>query len=294
MMMGSIEVNRTRLLIGMLIALVGSLSIHVVMLQVLGIPFPEFDGVSPWAPFLNTGLSVLSVIIFYSLARPRLVQFPMVIQYLVVFLLYAMLKESFRGILINGVVTTGWEFDIVAGLPSLASAFVLTSLVVLLTPRLDALWMKVTAASAIAAFVIFAVRPLVRSAFAPALRAAAPLNHADVYAFPYGWHVLLPAYITYAEPVIACTLLAALIWQALSTRIEVRLMQFVLIILLVRGMLLPTLIYSFYSKLPLLSAMLSQSQFLFETIALGLLTAGAWQLSTSSTSLDRSASESIT
>jgi hypothetical protein len=40
------EVNWPMLLIGMLMTLVVSLSIHVVMLQVLGIPFPEFAGVS--------------------------------------------------------------------------------------------------------------------------------------------------------------------------------------------------------------------------------------------------------
>jgi len=46
-----------------------------------------------------------------------------------------------------------------------------------------------------------------------------------------------------------------------------------------KGMLLPTFVYSFYAKLPLSSAMLSESQFLFETIALATLSALAWQVS---------------
>jgi hypothetical protein len=50
-------------------------SIHVVMLQVLGIPYPEFARVSAWASFLNTAFSILAVIVFCSLAQPRLGRF---------------------------------------------------------------------------------------------------------------------------------------------------------------------------------------------------------------------------
>jgi len=268
-----------KLLIGMSMTLVVSLSIHVVMLQILGIPFPEFDGVSVWASFLNTMLAVLAVIIFYSLAQPRLAQISGPNRYIVVFLLYVMLKESFRGIIMNGVVTHGWGFDVVAALPGLAYAFVLTSLVVLTTPKLRGIWLKVAGAAAIAAVAMFAVRPLLCSAFAPALKAAAHLDHAEVYAFPYGWQVLVPAYLTYAEPVIACMLIAVLVWQRLSTNTLTRMLQFAALVLLIRGMLLPTFVYSFYSKAKLPIAMLSQSQFLLETLALAILTALTWQIS---------------
>ena len=47
---------------------------------------------------------------------------------------------------------------------------------------------------------------------------------------------------------------------------------------LIRGMLLPTFLYSFYSKLKLPLAMLSESQFLLETLALAVLTAIVWQV----------------
>ena len=249
------------------------------MLQVLGIPFPEFGGVKPWAVFLNTALAVLCVSIFYDYARPRLDRFSKPIIYLVVFLLYVMLKEIFRGILMNGVVTGDWLYNILAGLPSLASGFALTSLIVLIMPRLRAKWMKLVGVAAITAFMMFGIKPLLGIAFASALKIAAPVDHADLYSFPYGWQVLIPAYISYAEPVIACTLMAALIWQSLSTTTVVRFSQFILLVLLIRGMLLPTFIYSLYSKMPVASAMLSQSQFLFETIALAALTGLTWQQS---------------
>lgn len=67
-----------------------------------------------------------------------------------------------------------------------------------------------------------------------------------------------------------------------STRPALRLLQFALLVLLMRGMLLPTFVYSFYSKARLPTAMLSQSQFLFETLALAILKTIVWQFSTRS------------
>ena len=279
---GDMIVNRTSLLVGMFITLVVALSVHVYMLQVLRIPFPEFAGVSVWASLLNTSFSVLAVIIVCGLTQPYLAQLPTFARYLLIFLLYAMLRETLRGALMNGVVTKGWGYDFVAGIPGLAYAFVLTSLVLLLTPRLRGIWLRFPAAVAIAGLMIFAVRPLIGKVFAPALEAARRFDHPEVYTFPYGWHVLVPAYLTYAEPVVACMLLATLTWRGLSAKPAVRFFKFTSLVLLLRGMLIPTFVYSFYSKAKLPAAMLSQSQFLLETLTLALMTAVVWQFSTRS------------
>lgn len=263
----------------MLVTLIVSLSVHVFMLQILRIPFPDFAGISLWAPWLNTALAVFALIVVCGAAQPRLARLSKGTQCIVIFLLYAMLKESFRGILMNGVVTTGWVSSIVTGLPSLAYGFVLSSLIVFLTPVLRSLWLKVGGAAVLAGTAIFAVRPALARIFAPALKAAAHLDHPEVYSFPYGWQVLIPAYVTYAEPVIACMCVAFLVWGRLSQRSGIRILQFSLLILSIRGMLLPTFIYSFYSKEKLPTAMLSESQFLLETLALAILTAIVWQLS---------------
>lgn len=91
--------------------------------------------------------------------------------------------------------------------------------------------------------------------------------------------MLIPAYLTLAELVIACMLLAVWVWPGLSTKPGIRMLQFVALVLLMKGMLLPTFVYSFYSKTRLPLAMLSQSQFFFETLALAILTALVWQFS---------------
>jgi len=266
------QINYSSLLIGMIATLVVSLSIHVVMLQVLHVPFPEFSGVALWASWLNTTCAIFAMMIVYGLASRRLTPRPMLTQCVIFFLLYVMLKETFRGILMNGVVTTGWKFGLLSSLPSLGYSFILMSLLVVLTPFLKTPRARALGAGIIAAFGLFAVRPALSKVFAPTLAAAQHLNHDEVYPFPYGWQVLAPAYLTYAEPVIACMLIAVLIWNGLSVKPVVRLGQFCVLILLIRGMLLPTFVYSFYSKQTLRTAMLSQSQFLLETLALALLT----------------------
>ena len=262
----------------MLITLVVSLSVHVFMLQVLRIPFPDFDRVALWARLANTALAVFALIVACSAAQPRLGRFSKGAQCIIVFILYAMLKESLRGILMNGVVTRGWGFDLVAGLPSLAYAFALCTLTVSLAPALRSLSARVSGAAVLTGIATFAIRPALGILFAPALKAAAHLDHPEVYAFPYGWQVLIPAYITYAEPVIACMCLAYLIWDSLSPKAGMRILQFCFLILSIRGMLLPTLIYSFYGKAKLPVEMLSESQFLFETVALAVLTAITWHI----------------
>ena len=263
----------------MLVTLLIALSIHVIMLQVLRIPFPEFAGVSVWASLLNTALSVLALIVVCGLAEPQLARLSTVERYITIFLMYAMLREILRGILMNGVVTTAWAYNVLAGLPGVIYAFVLSSLVVFTTSRIREVWLRIFAAAAIAGLMVFAVRPLIGSALTPALKAAARFAHPEVYPFPYGWQVLLPAYVTYVEPVVACMLFAVLTWQGLSRKPVVRLIQFASLVLLLRGMLLPTFVYSFYSKARLGSAMLSQSQFLFETFTLAIMTALVWQFS---------------
>jgi len=263
----------------MLVTLILSLSVHVSMLQVFRIPFPDFEGVGLWARLCNTALAIFALIVACGAAQPRLGRFSKSAQCIIIFLLYAMLKESLRGILMNGVVTTAWGFDVVAALPGLAYAFVLSSLVVFLTPALRSLWTRVGGAAVLTGITTFAIRPALGILFAPALKAVAHLDHPEVYAFPYGWQVLIPAYMTYAEPVIACMCFAFLVWGLLSAKIGVRILEFCFLILSIRGMLLPTFLYSFYSKLKLPMAMLSESQFLLETLALAALTAIVWQLS---------------
>jgi hypothetical protein len=266
------------LLIGMAITLVVSLSFHVVMLQVLHVPYPDSSGVSRWAASVNTAFSIFATMVFYQLARLRMERISVVRQCLVVFALYAMLKETTRIMVMMSIFTTAWRYQLLAGIPGLLYYLLAGSMIVVAGRSLRGWWMKAAGAVGIAGILIFAVNPWMTRLAAPLLHAIASLDHAEVYTFPYGWKVLVPAYATFAEPTVACMLVAVLVWRRLSATPMLRMVQFVLLIMLMMGRLLPTLLFSFYLKLPLPKAVLSESQFFLEAFALAFLTAVVWQL----------------
>ena len=56
-------------------------------------------------------------------------------------------------------------------------------------------------------------------------------------------------------------------------------MQFILLIMAMKGSILPTLVYSFYQRGRLPAAFLSESQFGLEVLVMAFLTAYGWQWS---------------
>jgi hypothetical protein len=276
---GTEHANWWALIAGIIVTVIVALSVHVVMLQVLGIAFPEDGGTAAWAKFLNNGGSVVAVIFFYSVAHETLARRNLLTRCLIVFLLYATLKESFRGLIMAGYVTTAWTYATVDRLPSLLLNLVISCMVVVVTPRLRGALSKIIGGSLIAAVAIFGVRPLIGAVFGPLKQSIAYLNHDDVYQVPYGLAVLVPAYITFIEPVLSCMIIVALVWNRRSAKPLLRLVQFVALIMFMRGMVFRTFIFGFYIKSSLGAAMLSESQFALETLALAVLTALIWQYS---------------
>ena len=97
------------LFFGFLITLFISLSIHIVMLQVIGVSFPDHSTVPRIPKLLNTWFSVLALFTFYYLAKEGLSKKSVAIQTLIVFAIYAMIKESLiRANLMEGVLV--YEF----------------------------------------------------------------------------------------------------------------------------------------------------------------------------------------
>ena len=52
---------------------------------------------------------------------------------------------------------------------------------------------------------------------------------------PYGPGVLIPAYLTYAEPVVACCVMAWLSWGSLSQRPALRIARFTVLMVFLKG-----------------------------------------------------------
>jgi hypothetical protein len=268
------DVNRRRLIAGLAIAGILALSVHVVMLQVLHIPFPQ-DDPPYWARLLNIASMAIAVLIFLDLARPALEKRSFVARWLILAALLAMLRETVRGAVMAGVVTTAWTFSLAQMLVPLLLWLAIAFLCTVAAPLLRPLWSKAIGAVAIAAAALW-LSPMIGAALSPLFEALGPLAHPDVYELPYPWQVMVPAYLTFAEPVFACALIARLVWDRLPSPPALRLALFVALVLFMDTMVLRTFLFSFFGAGPLGAAMLSGSQFMLEVLVLAALTGVTW------------------
>ena len=267
-------------LIGMGVTAVLALSVHVVMLQVLNVPYPEGYPKAGWAVFCQFSLSVLGLMVFYRIARAELARFGWLARILLLFLLVSMLREALvRGPVMDGFATTAWTFSFLSNLPRLITILIVASLVVLTAPLARRLWQMLLAAVAISVLVQVLLAPQIGIAFGHILESLSYLSHDEVYKAPYGWQIELPAYITYLEPVVACFFMMALVCDGLSKRLLWGTLQFVILVLAVNTLLIRPIVYVFYAPFGPVTALLSMGQFFLESLVLALLTVCNWRFS---------------
>lgn len=102
------------------------------------------------------------------------------------------------------------------------------------------------------------------------------LDRPEVYSFPYPLSFQIPAYLMFHEPVIGAAVLASLIWDQLPGPVLVRALTLELLVAFIKGVVVMTLLFSFFMEVTPAAGMLSFAQFLFEFLALGFLTGVAW------------------
>ncbi|MEO7433844.1 MAG: hypothetical protein ABIR62_17895 [Dokdonella sp.] len=264
--------------IGLAATAVGALSVHAIMLQVFDVPFPDLSVIPGPFKLVVRIAAALALIIFWQRAASR-VEGSFLKRWGLLFVIAAMLQESLlRGPFMEGYCTTAWVFAFVGNLQKLTSIAVVAALVVVAAPRLTRVWQKVVAAAVIATFGMFIATPLIGMAMAPVMASIASLApQSEWCTLPYGPNVLIPAYLTFAEPVLACIAAAGLIWNRLSPSRALRFAQFTLLILAIKNQLLMPFIYAAFAKVPLVDAFVSESQFALEAVALALLAGVTWE-----------------
>lgn len=273
------QITWPKALLGMAITCIVSLSVHVVMLQVLNVPYPADYPTTGWPVFANLALTALALIYFYRLTTDDFARFSLPVRWLLVFILTAMLREAlFRLPIMNAIATTAWIYSLVDSLPRLLILFLMSGLVVLAAPWLRQLWQMSLGAMLMASVLYFGAQPLIDKAFGYLLTSIAYLNHEEVYKVPYGWQIELPAYITYMEPVIACFVMVLLVWDRLEGSSFIKICQFTLLVLLINRTFIRPFVYVFYSKFTPMIALLSMGQFFLEALSLALLTVLTWRL----------------
>ena len=114
------------------------------------------------------------------------------------------------------------------------------------------------------------------SLFSPVIASYSYMAHDAIYQMPYGWRVMIPAYLTFAEPVFASFLILYFIWEKIAVKNFHKIVLTGILISLLKGTLLPLFIYTPFMKSNLTAAIASESQFTLEFLALGMLAAFFW------------------
>ena len=270
-----------KLLFGMLVTGICALSVHVILITYLHVPYPYGSANGGFLVYLNGSLADAAVVALYSLAATKLRRLSIPLQMLIVFVLLSMLQEQLiREPLMNAIDGGDWAYEFISNVPSLLPYAILSVLVVLMTPKLTQIWQKLAAGFVFSAIIRFICKPLINLAFQPFLHSIHYLWHDSRFSLPYGWQILLPAYLTYIEPVAATFAAAFLVWGRLSARTTTRIAQFTLLLLFIKGSILDPFIYAFHAKTHLLLAFASVGQFSLEDLVLAALAGMMWQLST--------------
>jgi hypothetical protein len=274
-------IHKPTLAAGLVLTAVGALSVHAIMLQVLGIPFPDLSLIPALVKLLIRCVAALGLIVLWQFASPAMTG-SFVKRWAVLFLIATMLTENLiRGPFMEGYCTTAWVFAFVGNVPKLLAGALSCALIILAAPKLVLAWQKVIAAIVIATFTTFVAGPLIGAAMGPVMESMASLApQSEWCTLPYGANVLIPAYLTFAEPVLACVWAAALVWDRLSPSRVLRFVQFTVLIVAIKNQLLMPFAYAAFAKLPLLDAFVSESQFALEAVALAVLTGITWEWST--------------
>jgi hypothetical protein len=273
-----IKISWPRLCLGFLVAGILALSVHAVMLQVLNVPFPDMSVVGVPYRYLSRCFMVLGLIYLCERSANSIGKSPLK-RWVLLFLLFQMLSEEiFRAPFMAAYCTTAWIFPFVSQLPRWLSAALLAALIVLATPWLRLVWQKLLGAVVLAAVATFALTPLCSAVFAKLLESLSYLAPTGEWCtLPYGWKVLVPAYLTFVEPTIACFIAAALVWRRLSPSSGWRFLQFTVMIVAIKNQLITPFVYALLAKEPGLGALASDGQFALEALVLAVMTGVAWK-----------------
>lgn len=267
------KINGVKLGIGIVLSTILSLSVHFVMLQGMNVPFPDLVMIPILCKFIIRVFSILGLILFWELADKK-VNGSFTKKCTLLFVIYTMLTEAlFRTPFMDGYCTNAIGFMFIGNVPTLLAICVTCGLVVFLVPRLNSFLIKFLAAVILAAFYIYFSRPSIGVAWKPVMSAIADLTPTEGWCkLPYGPEVLIPAYISFVEPVLACLTMAVLIWDQLPQAKWIRSLLFLLLVLAIKYELLAPVFYALFSPGSFLKNLESDGQFMLETIVLAITT----------------------
>jgi hypothetical protein len=192
------------LLAGLTLATLVPIGIHTVILDNVGIPYPEAFPRIGWAVVPDHALLVFGVICLdATLRRDR--SSASIGRFSLIFLSVAAINQAlFRLPIMRNVVSTKWTiYPFIDNLPEVLRFMAITLVVVATSRLVQTTPAKILSANLIAAAIDLFVSPSLHRAFAGIIAADSKREGDQLYNVPYDWHVDLPSYLTYAEPAAA-------------------------------------------------------------------------------------------
>lgn len=252
-----------------------SLSVHAVMLQVLHVPYPYSFPHTGWARLPDGIFSAFGAIYLSAHLPQGIRKRNFAIRWALLFLLLAAVHETlFRSPFMEFINLSNFTlYPFLDNIPKLIPLAVIAIGAESWTRQEHSFRSNLFAAALLAAIVGLLVRPFADYAFTGVIHFTESQEGHQRYGLPYDWHILLPAYLTFFEPVIAALLTGRAIRRNLPPEPLTRFGITATLILALKGPLFAPLINIHYANTTALTAVLSYAQFTFETMALGILTA---------------------
>ena len=269
------------LIVGAVVTMVLSLSVHAVMLQGLHIPYPYNFPHTGWVRLPDGTLSAFGAI-YLSQHLPQSIRkrsFPL--RCTLLFLLLATIHEVFfRAPFMEFINLSNFTlYPFIDNIPQLIPLAGIAAGVECWTRRTRSFRANLVVAALLAAAAGLLIKPFANYAFAGVIHFTEAREGHERYGLPYDWHILLPAYLTFFEPVIAALAIGYAIRHTLPPIPLTRFVITAALIVALKGPVFAPLLNIHYANSGALTAVLSYAQFTFETMALGLLTAGTLHFS---------------
>lgn len=246
-----------------------SLSIHVVMLQLLWVPYPDTGELGRWARLIPM-TQALGIVWLAAAVVPTLERYHPMLRWLIVAALFAGMNGIVRNALMQGVTTTAYVLPAATLLFQAIVDLALAGLAVIIVSAMSGTIGRVLGGVLLAVAWLFVILPAVGKLLAPLMRGAAAHAHPEVFGVPYGANVLIPSYLSFAETVTA-TLIARFLIVLRPVRHDPHgLLRYAVLVLLVRGTLMITMFGPVIGADPG-AGLLSVSQFLLQDLAMILL-----------------------
>ncbi len=275
--------NLLILAVGLVITAFLALGSHDLAIAHLGIPYPSDGDVPPWARFLGQVVRLGAMVYVCRLARWYLDKRSTVLAATIFGLLIVLLQETLRVIVVDNIVSDGWidlrwVHLLMNRLPNALLSFYSGAIAVVIARKIGSdrhvrLLIAIAVASAIGYFGLLPALTAVSDLITAALQLT---EVPEVHTMPYGIYVYKYIYGMFIEPTISSFALIYLLWPALNGSKPRRIAIFVFLMLLMRGRVIATGLFSFWIKDSWALAFAAEGQFFIETLILAALTGLTW------------------